>query len=137
MVTSSATSPVWNAYLASINVLVTPMLFSNSTLAQYLTIGYSWTKNAIDKHHIFPKDYLADIGIENDRLRNQIANFTHLDYNTNIDIGKEAPDVYALKYKEILGEETFITSCNQNALPLSLFVRIVLLIFLYSTNPHL
>lgn len=117
MVTSSATSPVWNAYLASINVLGTPMLFSNSTLAQYLTIGSSGTKKAIDKHHIFPKDYLADIGIENDRLRNQIANFTYLDYNTNIDIGKEAPDVYALRYKEKLGEETFITSCNQNALP--------------------
>lgn len=27
MVTSSATSPVWNAYLASINVLGTPMLY--------------------------------------------------------------------------------------------------------------
>ena len=62
------------------------MLFSNTPVSKYFVIGSSGTKNAIDKHHIFPKHYLEQIGYTNDRDRNQLANFTYLDYATNIEI---------------------------------------------------
>lgn len=115
---SSATSPSWFGYVASLVVLGTPMLFSTSPLAQYLSVGSSGKKNAIDKHHIFPKNYLTKIGYDNDRERNQIANFTYLDYNTNIEIGDQAPAEYVAAFRERLGEEGYARTCRDNALPL-------------------
>lgn len=114
---SSATSPAWYGYLAAINVLGTPMLFSTAPLSQYFVLGTSGDKNAIDKHHIFPKHYLETIGYDNDRDRNQIANFTYLDYTTNIDISDAPPAEYVGRYREKLGEEGYKLACAQNALP--------------------
>jgi hypothetical protein len=115
---SSANSPSWFGYVASLVVLGTPMLFSTSPLSQYFAIGASGKKNAVDKHHIFPKSYLTKIGYDNDRDRNQIANFTYLDYNTNIEIGDRAPAEYVAAFRERLGEEGYARTCRNNALPL-------------------
>jgi hypothetical protein len=114
---SSATSPAWYGYIAAINVLGTPMLFSTAPLSQFFILGTSGNKNAIDKHHIFPKHYLETIGYNNDRDRNQIANFTYLDYPTNIDISDTPPAEYVGRYREKLGEEGYKLACAQNALP--------------------
>lgn len=114
--TSSAISPAWNGYVAAQIVLNNPMLFSTSALTPYLLPGASGTKNAVDKHHIFPKNYLAQIGITNDRDRNQAANFTYLDYVTNIDISDDAPILYIQRYKDKLGQE-FTLHCENHALP--------------------
>ena len=115
--TSSVQSPAWYAYLASLNVLGNQLLFGNKTLRECLALGASGTKNAVDIHHVFPKKHLADIGFTDDRIRNQIANYTPLEYQTNIDIGDEPPSVYALAYKEKMDEEAYIRSCRANALP--------------------
>lgn len=115
---SSANSPAWFAYIAALNVLNTPMLFSTALLSNYFNLGVSGDKNAIDKHHIFPKHYLEGIGYPDDRDRNQIANFTYLDYNTNIDIGEEPPKDYVDRYMKKLGDEGYKKACEQNALPL-------------------
>lgn len=114
--TSSAISPAWYGYVAAQIVLNNPMLFSTSALTPYLIPGASGTKNAVDKHHIFPKNYLAQIGYDNDRDRNQAANFTYLDYVTNIDISDDAPAVYIPRYKDKLGAD-FETHCKNHALP--------------------
>ncbi|MDO4281129.1 MAG: DUF262 domain-containing protein [Peptococcaceae bacterium] len=114
---SSATSPAWYGYIAAINVLGTPMLFSTVPMSHYFVFGTSGDKNAIDKHHIFPKHYLTKNGYDNDRDRNQIANFTYLDYATNIDISDKPPMEYVKKYREKLGEEGYKLACTQNALP--------------------
>ena len=114
---SSATSPAWYGYIAAINVLGTPMLFSTVPLSQHFLLGTSGDKNSIDKHHIFPKHYLEKIGYKNDRDKNQIANFTYLDYTTNIDISDAPPAEYVNRYREKLGEESYKLACEQNALP--------------------
>lgn len=114
---SSATSPAWYGYVAAINVLNTPMLFSTTPLSKYFVLGTSGGKNSIDKHHIFPKNYLAKIGYDDDRDRNQIANFTYLDYTTNIDISDKPPIEYVSEYRKKLGEEGYELACEQNALP--------------------
>ena len=114
---SSATSPAWYGYVAAINVLNTPMLFSTTPLSKYFVLGTSGGKNSIDKHHIFPKNYLAKIGYDDDRDRNQIANFTYLDYTTNIDISDKPPIEYVFEYRKKLGEEGYELACEQNALP--------------------
>lgn len=114
---SSSNSPAWFGYIAALNVLNTPLLFATTTLSHYFTLGTSGTKNSIDKHHIFPKNYLTNIGFKNDRDRNQIANFTYLDYATNIDISDDAPIDYVSRYREKLGEDKYKINCEQNALP--------------------
>ena len=93
------------------------MLFSNTPVSKYFILGSSGTKSAIDKHHIFPKHYLAGIGYDNDRDRNQIANFTYLDYATNIEISDKAPNEYVVDYRSKLGEEGYKIACEQHALP--------------------
>ncbi len=115
---SSANSPAWFGYVSSLIVLGTPMLFSTAPLSQHFVVGSSGDKSSIDRHHIFPKNYLTQIGYDNDRDRNQIANFTYLDYNTNIDIGDKAPAEYVGEYRQKLGEEGYALTCKQNALPL-------------------
>ncbi|MBR5415376.1 MAG: DUF262 domain-containing protein [Thermoguttaceae bacterium] len=114
---SAATSPAWYGYIASLNVLGTPMLFSTTTLASKMLPGASGGKKAIDKHHIFPKNYLTGLGYKSDRDRNQIANFTYLDYNTNIDISDKPPAEYVNTYRQKLGEEGYRRTCAENALP--------------------
>lgn len=119
LITSSTNSPAWNGYLAAINVLGTPMLFSSTPASKYMLPGASGTKNAIDKHHIFPKHYLEEIGFNDDRDRNQIANFTYIDYQTNIDIADNPPSDYVDRYRKKLGEDTYLKTCADNALPIN------------------
>ena len=118
LTSSSAISPLWFGYVASINVLGTTMLFSNTPQSKYWIIGADGDKKAIDKHHIFPKHYLEKIGINSDRDRNQLANFTYLDYNTNIDISDDAPALYIERFKGRLGEESFAKHLADNAIPM-------------------
>ncbi len=115
--TSSTGSPVWRAYLASMNVLGYPMLFSNTPLSKYFTVGAHGTKSSIDIHHIFPKHYLQSLGIKDDRDRNQIANYAYIDYTSNIDISDNPPADYVENYRKKLGEDDYREACRQNALP--------------------
>ena len=114
---AAAISPAWYGYIASQIVLDTPMLFSNTPVSKYFVLGSSGTKNAIDKHHIFPKNHLKQIGYFSDRDRNQIANFTYLDYATNIEISDDSPQDYVAKFREKLGEDGYVKTCNDHALP--------------------
>ena len=114
---AAAISPAWYGYIASQIVLNTPTLFSNTPVSKYFVLGTSGTKNAIDKHHIFPKNHLKQIGYFSDRDRNQIANFTYLDYATNIEISDDSPQDYVAKFREKLGEDGYVKTCNDHALP--------------------
>ena len=117
LATSSTSSPAWLGYIAAINVLGTPMLFSTEILSKYLVPGASGTKNAIDRHHIFPKHYLEENGYSDDRDRNQVANYTYIDYATNIDISDNPPVEYVGEYRKKLGEAEYLRTCRENALP--------------------
>lgn len=117
MATSSTQSPAWFAYIAALNILGTPILFGTAPLSKYLLPGSNGTKKAIDKHHLFPKNYLPTIGIEDDRDRNQIANFAYVDYPTNISITDSAPSQYISDLKKFYGLSKFAEMSRQNALP--------------------
>ena len=116
--TSASVSPQWNAYLASQIILGYPLLFSTVTLQNYLVEGASGDKRAIDKHHIFPRDYLEDVlQLKDVRDRNQVANFTYIDYDTNIVISNNPPSVYIPEFRNKLGDDEFEKSCAMHALP--------------------
>lgn len=119
LTTSSTTSPIWYGYIASLNVLNYPMLFSTTPTSKFFVVGGHGKKSAIDIHHIFPKHYLALLGFDDDRDRNQIANYAYLDYSTNIDISDNPPAEYVKTYRKKLGEEGYQLACFLNALPLN------------------
>ena len=115
--TSAGISPSWYGYLASQIVLGYKMLFSDVLLAQMFLPGSSGTKSAIDKHHIFPKNYLVKLGFHKDRDRNQAANFTYIDSTTNIIISDNPPQDYVAEFRNRLGEDGYIQTCMLHALP--------------------
>lgn len=119
LVTSSTVSPSWKGYLAALNVLHHNVLFSTIPTIAFLTPGTSGFKSALDVHHIFPKNYLSQMGYDNDRDRNQIANYTYLDYQTNIAISDDAPSIYSAKLRKQMGDEAYEASLEQNAIPLN------------------
>jgi hypothetical protein len=55
---------------------------------------------AVDDHHVFPKGYLHDIGLDN-RI-DSVLNHTLIDRETNIRIQKKAPSVYLAEIAEEL-----------------------------------
>lgn len=91
---SGANIPSMYAYFASLNLLDAKPLFSNLTVLQLLGGGIAGKKTPLEKHHLFPKGYLASIGIDRTTQVNQVANFALLEWPDNIKIGAKAPAEY-------------------------------------------
>lgn len=115
--TSSSKAPSWCAFIASQNVLGSQVWLGTSPISALLAIGSSGTKQAYDKHHIFPQNYLNKNGIDKKVDRNQVANYVFIDYQSNINISDKAPAEYVPEYRDLLGEKTFTESCKANAIP--------------------
>lgn len=85
--TSVASSPVFNVFLASL---------CRMNKRGFLSTGIT-VKDMIeergDVHHIFPRQYLKDAELNRGQY-NQIANYTYLQTEINIKIGKKAPNDY-------------------------------------------
>jgi hypothetical protein len=89
--TSSINSPYFNTYIAAQIWNAEQSLFSSTTkVSDLITVTG-------DVHHIFPKEYLKQNGIDDKSKYNQVANYTYLDTGVNISIGKQAPCVYFTK----------------------------------------
>ena len=112
---NEATGPSWQGFVAAQVVLGYKALFSTVPVSQLISDGASGTKKAVDKHHLFPDNYLKEKGYISNRSNR--ANFTYVDYGNNIYISDEAPSVYVAKYREELGEEAYREACDQHALP--------------------
>lgn len=91
METSSAQSPYFIAYLAAQARLGDKGFLSKDITVRDLLL------NRGDKHHIFPRKYLQQQGLNRSRY-NQIANFVMAQSEINIAIGDKPPEVY---FKEI------------------------------------
>lgn len=113
---NEATGPTWQGFVASQIVLGAKALFSTVPLSQLVGPFSSGTKKAIDKHHIFPDNYLKEVGHIAERSNR--ANFTYVDYQNNIYISDDPPSEYVARYKKDLGEEAYTLACVQHALPI-------------------
>lgn len=94
LATSASRSPVWFGYCAALNVLGAKVLFSTLTTRELFSPASTGTKNALERHHLFPKAYLKKIGIPDDRDRNQNANFAFIEWHDNIEILETSPAEY-------------------------------------------
>jgi hypothetical protein len=97
--TSSAKSPAGNTYFACLNRLKAPILFSERLVTDVFSPELNLKKKVLERHHIFPKNYLKKLGFEQ-TMRNQIANMTYLEYSDNIKISDKSPKEYFNKIIE-------------------------------------
>ncbi len=85
--TSSSTAPVFNVFLAA---------QCKNVDASFLSVG-SKVRDLLgtaDLHHLFPRQYLKDNGMDTTVIYNQVANYAYLSKPVNIAVGKKAPKVY-------------------------------------------
>jgi Asp-tRNA(Asn)/Glu-tRNA(Gln) amidotransferase A subunit family amidase len=74
-------------------------------------------KSAVERHHLYPKGYLASLGITNQRETNQIANYAYLEYNDNIKISNRAPEEYIQDYEKDFDGNLLKRMYHWHALP--------------------
>lgn len=99
LATSSPQSPSLFAYHASLVLSDAQALFSKIKVADLLDPAIHANRNAVERHHLFPKAYLAKLGINAIRDTNQIANYALVEWNDNLDISGESPIDYLPFYK--------------------------------------
>lgn len=95
LATSGAKTPAKVAYQAALVVLDAKVLFSPMKISAALDPVVAGTKSAVEEHHLFPKAYLATIGISERKQVNQIANYALLEWPQNLRVGAAPPSSYA------------------------------------------
>lgn len=123
--TSAVNSPYFNTFLASQIYNSEESLFMKGVKVRDLvtTMG--------DVHHIFPKKYLQNNGINDKAKYNQIANFTYFDTLNNISVGDKAPCEYfgivfnqcidkKCIYGDIDNKDALLRNLNINCIPLDI-----------------
>lgn len=98
LASSSARTPSLFAYYAALNLLDARVLFSKMKVAELLDPALKGKKAALERHHVFPRNYLKQLGITDIRDTNQIANFALLEWVDNIDISDSPPASYLPRY---------------------------------------
>ena len=91
--TSSSKSPPLAAYWAALNILDAEMLFSELKVSQMLDPVVTPTKD-MERHHLFPKAWLAQQGVTGTARVNAIANMAFVDWSDNGAIAAHAPNEY-------------------------------------------
>jgi len=117
LATSSPRSPSLFAYNAALVNLDAYVLFSDMKISNLLDPTFSGQKSAIERHHLYPKGFLINMGITSQRDRNQIANYAYIEYMDNINISNQAPEEYIQKYNIRFNQETIRKMYHWHALP--------------------
>ena len=83
-------------YIAALNILDADVLLATSKVKDWISPQRRSVKG-IEKHHLFPKDYLeTQLGIKDVRRTNQVANFALVEWSErNTDISNKAPGIYS------------------------------------------
>jgi len=94
LATSAAVSPSMFAFFAALNLHEARVLFSDHKVGELMDPATQAHRSSLERHHLFPKAYLAGLGITNTRETNQIANFTMVEWGDNAKIADQAPADY-------------------------------------------
>jgi hypothetical protein len=114
--TSAPRSPALFAYLAALNLLDAEVLFSDIS-TRLLLDPSAVAPRSIERHHLFPRKYLATLGIEGVRQVNAIANMAFLDWSENTEISGDAPSDYWPVMSTNVSPERLKRQIHLHALP--------------------
>jgi len=113
---SSPRSPGLYAYWAALNLLDAQLLFSDMKVADVLDSSLH-SKKSIERHHLFPKAFLAKQGVKASRLVNAIGNMAFLDWPDNIEISADDPRDYWPKMTDRMPADRLARQIEWHALP--------------------
>ena len=114
--TSGAKSPVLLAYWAALNLLDAEVLFSGLKIRDLLDPSVT-APRSIERHHLFPKAYLAAKGVTTRSQVNAIANMAFLDWPENATISADRPIEYWPAMTEAMASEKLDRQRYWHALP--------------------
>jgi len=92
--TAAARSPSLMAYLAALCLLDAKVLFSGLKVGSLLDPTTDAFRNSLERHHLFPKDWLKRNGFPEIHQTNQIANYALIEWPDNSDISAKSPADY-------------------------------------------
>lgn len=115
--TSAARSPSLFSYYAALNLLEADVLFSDHKVSDYLDPQAQGYRSAAERHHLFPKAYLAKQDITDTRIVNQIANYALVSWDDNTSISDKAPEEYYPEYASRFQEGKIDRMMYWHALP--------------------
>jgi len=99
LVSSSKKNAIRNAFFAGLIRRGVNVLFSNKKVSDLFTPELKKRKKDLEKHHIYPKNYLSQKFDLDRRQINQVANFTYLEFEDNIAISDQPPKDYYMNIK--------------------------------------
>ena len=118
LATSAARSPSLFAYEASLVLLEAPALFSHFKVEQMLDPALQAPRNAVERHHLFPRGHLATLGITETRDVNQIANYAYVEWKDNAAIADKAPVEYLPEQQRGFTPYQLVQMYRLHALPM-------------------
>lgn len=117
LATSAGRSPALFGFYAAQTLLGAKALFSKSSVADLLDPPAQGQKKALERHHLFPRQYLKKMGIESVRDINQIANYALVEWDDNIAISDGPPSAYWPEYAKRFTAAELVDMANSHALP--------------------
>lgn len=97
--TSAARSPSLMAYLAALCLLDAKVLFSGLKVSSLLDPTTDAFRNSLERHHLFPKNWLKNNGFPEIHQTNQIANYALIEWPDNANISAKSPADYWPQFK--------------------------------------
>lgn len=117
--TQRSRAPVALAFRAAQVILGARALFSDQLLQNLLNPPGQGGRTASEMHHLFPKAWLREHGVEDRRRINQVANLADVGWHENSTVGKETPAKYVPLLRERLNiaDDRWGRMCAEHALP--------------------
>lgn len=117
LATASPRNPGFSAYIAALNLLDAPVLYSKMKVRDLLDPTTKPKKQALERHHLFPRKYLESHGITDRRDIDQVANYALVEWHDNIEISDDPPAKYAINYEQAFRVEELKQMYRLHALP--------------------
>ena len=117
LATSSSRSPSLFAFYAALVLLDARVLFSKLKVSKLLDPSIHANRSLVERHHLFPKDYLKTINIISTRETNHIANYALVEWGDNVKITNQSPVDYLSKLKDRFEKDVLLQMYYWHALP--------------------
>ena len=117
LATSAGRSPALFAFYAAQALLDARALFSSMKVVDLLDPPAQGQKKPLERHHLFPRQYLKGKGVESVRDINQIANYALVEWDDNIAISDAPPSEYWPVYASRFDADALAAMMRWHALP--------------------
>jgi hypothetical protein len=119
LATASGRSRGQSAFFAALCILDAPVLYSTMKVRDLLDPTGQARKQALERHHLFPRKFLQRQGATARRNTNQVANYALVEWHDNIKISDRSPADYAPEYERRFPAHVLEEMYRYHALPSS------------------